>query len=263
MLVRAHCNGANTKRWPQCSRSRSMPCFPKLGSTTSATGLGCATGRLPYCRNREVQTAMVRVLREGLRDNRSWESPPVCQKFFGRSLDEQRCIGLGARDTSSATSVTVMPSFRPLVGGFRFTSCSAGFVQGGRTPSLASTIYFDGLRLHKPLLNDRSRRSYMTTCRELLNTLDPASRKELLERNKDILRHRRTKMCGQRSRRATIVAPDRGVPRAACAVCCRQCTPAASNLLKMLSESMPNQLVFQLTRKTRIRFLVRNSASVR
>lgn len=209
------------------------------------------TGRLPYCRNREVQTAMVRVLRTGLQRGGLGKVRRFARSFSNAlsALDEQRCIGLGARDTSSATSVpdAVFQALWSVDSDLLLVPQDL-FIQGSNAKPREHDL-FRWLEAVQPLLNDRSLGvATMTTCRELLNTLDPASRKSFLEQNKDIrviaARNVRTGRDEPLSWRQIEEFREQHALFAA-----GSATPAASNLLKMLSESIPNQLLFQLTRE--------------
>ena len=147
------------------------------------------TGKLPYCRSREVQAAMVRVLRTGLQRGGLGKVRRFAKSFSNAlsALDEQSCIGLGARDTSSATSVPDAV-FQALwsVDSDLLLVPQDFFTQGSNAKPCEDDL-FRWLEAVQPLLDDRSLGvATMTTCRELLNTLDPASRKSFLERNKDI-----------------------------------------------------------------------------
>jgi len=225
--------------------------FSKAGFDYLGDWFGMRPGRLPYCQNREVQTAMVRVLRIGLQRGGLGKVRRFAKSFSNAlsALDEQRCIGLGARDTSAATSIpdAVFQALWSVDSDLLLVPQDL-FIQGSNAKPREHDL-FRWLEAIQPLLNDRSLGvATMTTCRELLNTLDAASRKSFLERNKDIrviaARNVRTGRDEPLSWRQIEEFREQHALFAA-----GSATPAASNLLKMLSESMPNQLLFQLTRE--------------
>lgn len=209
------------------------------------------TGKLPYWKNREIQTAMVRVLRAGLQRGGLQRVRKFAKSFSNAlsALDEQSCIRLGARDTTAAKSIpdAVFQALWAVDSDLLLIPQDLFVQESNAKPREHDLLRW--LEAVQPLLNDRSIGvATMTTCRELLNTLDAPSRKSFLERNKEIrviaARNVRTGRDEPLSWRQIEEFREQHALFAA-----GSATPAASNLLKMLSESMPNQLLFQLTRE--------------
>lgn len=208
-------------------------------------------GRLPHWPDREIQAAMVGMLRIGLQ-RAGLEKVRKFAKGFSdvlSALDDLRCIGLGARDTAAATSIPNVVFQTLWSVDSSVLLVPQDLIRRGTKVKPSEADLSRWLASVQPLLNDPSLSvATMTTCRELLSTLDALGRRDFLARNKAL------RVIAARNVRSGKDEPlswhqIEELRKHHALFAAGSATPTASNLLKILSEVLPDQPLYQLTRE--------------
>lgn len=210
-------------------------------------------GRLPFMKAAETQSTLVRIIRAGLQSCGLAKVRRFAMSFSDvlLSLDDRRCIGLGARDTAAASSIPDRV-FQDL-----WTVDSDVLLVPQDLLQRAPAFKPDDADLQKwlqtlqPLLDDPSLgEATMTACRDLLNTLELSKRSTFLARNKDLrIIAARNVRSGKEEPLSWRKMEDLQEQNALFAA--GSATARAAGLIKQLAEVLPDQPIFQLTRENR------------